>query len=373
MAEETIDFDIKQLEKIAEEFIGTSFGELLASPTPDSDSDSAAAAAATTAEAETAVPVAAAAATEPADAEPADSVAAVPATEPADSEPAVPVSLLSLVSPTAPSSFRVPELVPKSGKTDYLGGIEEPWMVTHDIREHILAEFDDLCRQFIDASVEVWPRCPVLTSWKDAFYAGVTEVPDTIAIEFREQYQRRKFVHEVIAMWHAALSEFYASIAEQSDEEILMAIDSDSEITQRIVAPLIAVDVKGKYTAAHASIKETVKLYLQQLCQYSNMYMLCVKFPDKTMQNIFSMAKTMESKLKRGEMSLSDFNLGSLRDIGKSIVGGMNKSSVEKLTRDLTSGGGIENMIMMMGSMVNQMSGGAVRSDGLTEMLRGMK
>lgn len=257
------------------------------------------------------------------------------------------------------------------GSSTYIGGIREPFMITNEVREHLLMSFEDLMKQFVEASAEVWPSCEVLARYKDEFLLGLAEVPDSVAEEFKLAYGRRKFIHDLILKFHATLCDFYTDISEGSPDGIFTNLDSDSEITRRMLAPLIELDVRTKYEAVHASIRETVWMYLQQLCQYSNMYVLCTKFPDNTMQSIFAMSRGLESKLKKGEMSMGDFNISSLRDIGKSIVDGMNEKSVENLTRALTSDGGLENMVMMMGSMVKNISGGAVNPDGLAEMMRG--
>lgn len=259
----------------------------------------------------------------------------------------------------------------KPKTSSYIGDIREPFMITNEVREHLLMSFEDLMKQFVEASAEVWPSCEVLARYKDDFLLGLAEVPESVAEEFKLAYGRRKFVHDLVAKFHATLCDFYTDISDGNPDGIFTNLDSDSEITRRMLAPLIELDVRTKYDAAHASIRETVWMYLQQLCQYSNMYVLCTKFPDNTMQSIFAMSRGLESKLKKGEMSMGDFNIGSLRDIGKSIVDGMNEKSVENLTRALTSDGGLENMVMMMGSMVKNISGGAVNPDGLAEMMRG--
>jgi hypothetical protein len=286
---------------------------------------------------------------------------------------AEPVSLLDLAEPvsTAVTSTIASSRRKKKKGTTYLGDVEEPFMVTDDVREHLIMAFEDLMKQFVEASSEVWPRCPVLNRWKTEFLTGSTDVPDTVPEPFRLAYSRRHFIHQLVLKFHGCMNDFYGAISEGNPQIIFDSMESESEETIRMVQPLIDLKVRDKYESAHSSVQETVMMYMQQLCQFSNMYVLCNKFPDNAMQSIFAMSRGLESKLKKGEMNLSDFNLSSLRDIGKSIVEGMNESSVDRLTRALTSDGGLENMVMMMGSMVKNMSGGAVDASGISEMLKG--
>lgn len=273
-------------------------------------------------------------------------------------------------SPALKKGLRSIEPTKKKKKgVSYIGDIEEPFMVTDDVREHLLMAFEDLARQFIEASVEVWPRCPVLNRWLTEFTEGATEVPDTVPGPFKVAYGRRKYMHQLIMKFHTTFNDFYVAISDSNPSVIFDSMESESEETIRLVQPLIDLNVREKYESAHSSVQTTVMMYMQQLCQFSNMYALCNKFPDNAMQSIFAMSRGLESKLKKGEMALSDFNLDSLRDIGKSIVEGMNESSVDRLTRALTSDGGLENMVMMMSSMVSNMSGGAVNTSGISEIL----
>jgi len=213
--------------------------------------------------------------------------------------------------------------------------------------EGVLQQFLDMGLQFLNAAVEVWPEDRVLAAWKETAETARASGEDSRMRALAVAAQRE---------FHDTFKDHYERL-QKKDSAV---IDAD--------LPLLAtLDVKAKWRAADAAVRDTVWEYVQQLAQFSSMYTLYNKCPGGLMGKVTSMASALVSKLEAGEMDMASINPLQL---SQQMLANMDPQDLESFGRELSSGGDIMGMMSMVQGMVGGMGADAGMPD-LASMLGG--
>ena len=216
---------------------------------------------------------------------------------------------------------------------------EEPaksWDSKGDMKEVLLLSFIDTLAQFAEASRTVWARCPCIATWCATLQEGWGESHD------------RKFAYDVLNIIQRTLKPFYGYIKEHNDEFI---VEGESN------AAFESLNLRGKWEAAPAAVKEVVWMYAERIAQFANGFTVCTKLPPRMFDTIEEMAHEISGKIQAGEFDMASIqSTEGIGNLGKGVLARLSEADQKSFADSLASEDSLEDVLDLFMGLVRQMS-----------------
>jgi hypothetical protein len=201
-------------------------------------------------------------------------------------------------------------------------------------KEILLEQFGQICFQFLDASAEVWPECPVLKQYKADFEAA--NANPQLAKPF--------------------VSKLHTAFQQQFKEYSTRLMQKDASIVQEQIPFLLDIDASGKFASVDEEVRKTCLEYGKQVAQAASINDVYSKCPSKMMDQVASLASTFVKDLEAGKMDIKSLNP---MEISQRVMAQLSPKDIEEFGRQLTTDGGLEGVMSMMQSMMSNLPAGA--------------
>ena len=216
-------------------------------------------------------------------------------------------------------------------------------------KDILLEQFGQLCYQFLDASVEVWPTCPILSGYK---------------VTFDDANKSSESAKAFVVYLHGLfLSNFKNHLGK--------LIAKDMSILDDNIPVLLTINAKSKLLAADSSVRDTCLEYAKQIAQSASINDVYSKCPSRMMDQVAGFANVFIEDVKNGKMNISELNP---IEISKKVMEMVNPQDIEEFGKQLSQEGGLDGVMNMMQSMLGSAGGGDASAFGGVDsgMLQGI-
>ena len=200
----------------------------------------------------------------------------------------------------------------------------------------LLEQFAVAAFNFLDASASLWTEDAVIAKlhaeWKAASDAG-TEAARAYCKGMYDAFQDAfgKYTPRILA--------------------------KDDTIFAEDVPALKAVDALGKWSDANEGTRETIWEYLKQIAQSASVSGIYDKCPREVLDVVTNMASSMMADVEKGSFDPSSINPMA---ISQKLMQSLKPDDIKAWGQRLSTEGGLEAMMTMMGTVMSSAGGGAV-------------
>ena len=199
----------------------------------------------------------------------------------------------------------------------------------------LLEQFAVSAFNFLDASASLWTDDKVIAQlhgeWKAASDAGT----DAARVYCKRMYDK----------FQDTFGKYTARIL--AKDETVFAED---------VPELKAVNALAKWSESNEGTRETIWEYLKQIAQSASVSNIYDKCPKEVLDVVTNMASSMMADVEKGSFDPSSIDPMA---ISQKLMGALKPDDIKAWGQRLTSEGGLEAMMTMMGTVMSSAGGPA--------------
>jgi len=209
---------------------------------------------------------------------------------------------------------------------------EEPSVISYpqtDTRYKFLMLFAVKVSDFLGSLSLVYPKFTLFQEWKSVLDADARS-------------ENLTAIHSYILEFHSVMKPFYALVANQKEELFLSKTNKYFELFH----------CRQLWLRAPDSIRMSIWLHAQKICENANLYILCTKCPNSN--TITQIAQEFSEKLRRNEFSMADFDIRKVQSLGEHVLNRCSPAEREQFKRYLDDPDNLEEFTDLVSSMITQ-------------------
>lgn len=197
----------------------------------------------------------------------------------------------------------------------------------------LLEQFAASSFNFLDAAAALWTDDAVLAKLHADWKAASDTSPEAT----------RQFCTSMYQAFQATFGRLVSRI-----------LAKDDTVFSEPIPELQAVNAAGKWAEANAGTRETIWEYLKQIAQSASVSGIYDKCPKEVLDVVTNMASSMMSEVQSGSFDPSTINPMA---ISQKLMATLKPEDVKAWGERLTSEGGLEAMMSMMGTVLSTAPG----------------
>jgi len=178
--------------------------------------------------------------------------------------------------------------------------------------------------EFLDASTEVWPQCPVLAKYLKLFKEGKELNSDSLT-----QYLHKEIVNQ-------------SSLFERLDAK-------DMTVFQESFPLFTELNVYSKLSEASSEVQDTCWAYIKQIVQSASLCKVYNSAPPEMLEKVNKVAESFMKKMEDGTFDVKELDPMALTQM---MMDGVDKKEMEKWASEVMNPQAISSL---MGVMQNVM------------------